>query len=107
MWKARFRLRGPPSPIFDKSSALPAYDATGGQPMTTAMTVRLLAVALLFSTPQGVLAQSPPGQAAPAEATTSSDQLLKPEQLDALVAPIALYPDPLLAEVLMASTYPV
>ncbi len=34
------------------------------------------------------------------------DQLLKPEQLDALVAPIALYPDTLLAEIFMASTYP-
>jgi Protein of unknown function (DUF3300) len=31
---------------------------------------------------------------------------LKPPELDALVAPIALYPDPLLANVLMASTYP-
>src|SRR4029434_9261722 len=28
------------------------------------------------------------------------------EQLDALVAPIALYPDPLLAQPLSASTYP-
>ena len=72
----------------------------------TTMTVRLLAVALLFSVPQPALAQSPPGQAAPAAATTPSDQLLKPEQLDALVAPIALYPDTLLSEVFMASTYP-
>ena len=32
--------------------------------------------------------------------------LLKPEQLDALVAPIALYPDELLANLLAASTYP-
>ena len=31
---------------------------------------------------------------------------LPPEQLDSLVAPIALYPDPLLAQVLVASTYP-
>jgi hypothetical protein len=31
---------------------------------------------------------------------------LPPEQLDALVAPIALYPDPLLAQTLVASTYP-
>jgi Protein of unknown function (DUF3300) len=31
---------------------------------------------------------------------------LKPPELDALVALIALYPDPLLANVLMASTYP-
>src|SRR4051812_48756588 len=28
------------------------------------------------------------------------------EQLDSLVAPIALYPDPLLAQTLVASTYP-
>ena len=32
--------------------------------------------------------------------------LLSAAQLDQLVAPIALYPDPLLAQVLMASTYP-
>jgi hypothetical protein len=31
---------------------------------------------------------------------------LPPDQLDALVAPIALYPDPLLAQTLAASTYP-
>src|SRR6185369_10588480 len=31
---------------------------------------------------------------------------IPPEQLDSLVAPIALYPDPLLAQVLAASTYP-
>ncbi len=35
-----------------------------------------------------------------------SEQPLKPEQLDQLVAPIALYPDALLAQVLIASTYP-
>ncbi len=48
-----------------------------------------------------VHAQTP---AAPASA--QSEQLLKAEQLDQLVAPIALYPDALLAEILMASTYP-
>jgi hypothetical protein len=31
---------------------------------------------------------------------------LTPAQLEQLVAPIALYPDPLLAQILMASTYP-
>ena len=31
---------------------------------------------------------------------------LPPDQLDSLVAPIALYPDPMLAQVLAASTYP-
>ncbi|BAN22772.1 DUF3300 domain-containing protein [Caballeronia insecticola] len=36
----------------------------------------------------------------------STGQKLSNEQLDALTAPIALYPDALLAQVLMASTYP-
>jgi Protein of unknown function (DUF3300) len=42
------------------------------------------------------------------QASAPSDQAAKipPDQLDSLVAPIALYPDPLLAQVLAASTYP-
>lgn len=40
------------------------------------------------------------------DAQSSSSGMLKPELLEQLVAPIALYPDALLAEVLMASTYP-
>src|SRR5262249_20949073 len=38
----------------------------------------------------------------------SSEQAsqIQPDQLDSLVAPIALYPDPLLAQTLAASTYP-
>jgi hypothetical protein len=36
----------------------------------------------------------------------ASQPLLKPEQLEALVAPIALYPDSLLVNVLAAATYP-
>ena len=49
----------------------------------------------------------PPGQPQPSAGTpVQADQLLNKAQLDALVAPIALYPDTLLAQVLMASTYP-
>jgi len=33
-------------------------------------------------------------------------QTLSPDQLDGLVAPIALYPDPLISQILVASTYP-
>jgi hypothetical protein len=33
-------------------------------------------------------------------------QTLTPDQLDGLVAPVALYPDPLLSQILVASTYP-
>ena len=57
-------------------------------------------VFLLFA-PVAALAQ---GQSTPPAA--SGEQLLKPEELEALVAPIALYPDTLLAQILMASTYP-
>ena len=39
-------------------------------------------------------------------ASTSPTAPIPPQQLDDLVAPIALYPDPLLGEVLAASTYP-
>lgn len=38
--------------------------------------------------------QAPPGEP------------FKPEEIEALVAPIALYPDSVLSQVLMASTYP-
>src|ERR1700750_3393210 len=48
-------------------------------------------------------AGSPPQPAIPASPVA---ELVKPEQLEALVAPIALYPDELLANVLAASTYP-
>jgi hypothetical protein len=39
-------------------------------------------------------------------AQTPAPQLLPAEQLDNLVAPVALYPDPLLSQVLVACTYP-
>jgi hypothetical protein len=44
---------------------------------------------------------------APAAGSTQQEAATLPaDQLDSLVAPIALYPDPLLAQVLAASTYP-
>ena len=52
----------------------------------------------------GILGAQSPQQAAP----TGEQQAVKipADQLDSLVAPIALYPDPMLAQVLAASTYP-
>src|SRR5262245_21403640 len=38
--------------------------------------------------------------------TTQQSAQIPPDQLDALVAPIALFPDPLLSQTLVASTYP-
>jgi hypothetical protein len=46
------------------------------------------------------------GLSASGLAHAQSSSTLKPEELDQLVAPIALYPDTLLSQVLIASTYP-
>ena len=54
-------------------------------------------LAAMLLAPGLVLAQTDQGGAA---------NPFKPEELDQLVAPIALYPDPLVAQILMASTYP-
>ena len=61
----------------------------------------LLALAIMIAAP-GIAA----AQATDSKPSEPEQALLKPEQLDALVAPIALYPDELLANVLAASTYP-
>ncbi len=60
---------------------------------------------LLLAAPPGALAQHPlpsppPPVGAPAPPT------FRQEELDQLLAPIALYPDALLAQILMAATYP-
>ncbi|MEW6639857.1 MAG: DUF3300 domain-containing protein [Pseudomonadota bacterium] len=64
-----------------------------------------MAVVVLALLPCSAPAQnpSPTPTAAPAAA---EQQPLKPAELDGLVAPIALYPDTLLANIVMASTYP-
>src|SRR5215475_6978418 len=60
--------------------------------------VQIAFLFLLLLVPGTMLAQAPlpapPGQA------------LTPNQLNDLVAPIALYPDPLLSQILVAATYP-
>src|SRR5579862_8242137 len=48
----------------------------------------------------------PAPQPPQAETQGVTRQLVAPAQLDNLVAPIALYPDPLLGQILAASTYP-
>jgi hypothetical protein len=67
------------------------------------LAIRLTSMILLSGGPYVALAQDQQQQTA---ATTPAQQLLGADQLDQIVAPIALYPDTLLAEVLMASTYP-
>jgi hypothetical protein len=63
--------------------------------------IRSIALAIMVLAPLGANAQT-----STAPAAASETALLKPAELDQLVAPIALYPDSLLAEVLMASAYP-
>jgi len=63
--------------------------------------MRVVFCAALLLAPGGELlaAQQPPQLPPPGQA-------LAPGQLDDLVAPIALYPDPLVSQILVASTYP-
>jgi Protein of unknown function (DUF3300) len=68
-------------------------------------TILFLASTFAFS-PLHIAAAQAPGAGAQQPASAPADQLLKAGELDQLLAPIALYPDALLAEILMASTYP-
>ena len=47
-----------------------------------------------------------PAAAPASEPTAPAEPVFKPEELDQMLAPLALYPDSLLAQVLMAATYP-
>jgi len=60
-------------------------------------------VALLVPGEALLLAQSQPQSTS---ATQPEAAKIPADQLDSLVAPVALYPDPMLAQVLAASTYP-
>lgn len=68
------------------------------------LTIALLISGLILGLNQGVgVAQNPPQNTLP---PSTPGTPLTPEALDDLVAPIALYPDPLLGQILAASTYP-
>lgn len=63
-----------------------------------------LLTALMFAL-SPAMAQQPPAMSTPG-APSSAAKTFSQQDLDRLLAPIALYPDPLLAQILMASTYP-
>lgn len=69
--------------------------------MRIGTTLAVMAIAASLSWP--ALAE---GETSATDTTAPQQQTLSQGELDALVAPIALYPDALLAQVLMASTYP-
>jgi uncharacterized membrane protein YgcG len=70
---------------------------------TNAIIFPLLLASLLVGQQQP---PPPPSQGLPPEQTAPSAQQLSPQQLEDLAAPIALYPDTLLSQLLVASTYP-
>ena len=65
--------------------------------------IAVLCCALIVPGDVPLMAQQPAPSPAAAEPAPTP---IPADQLDSLVAPIALYPDPLLAQVLVASTYP-
>jgi uncharacterized membrane protein YgcG len=78
--------------------------------MKRALTISgIVAVTVLIAGQAAVNAQTTPAPAAaPAAAPGAASKTppFKKEELEAIVAPIALYPDALLAQIFMASTYP-
>jgi Protein of unknown function (DUF3300) len=89
------------------------YELAGARgAILTAMLSGLLAAPIGCSSsdtpppPSAATTQAATQPAPQAAAGTPESATLTKEQLEALVAPIALYPDPLLAQCLVASTYP-
>src|SRR5262245_33181038 len=68
--------------------------------------VATLCVALLAPGDTGAVAGRTQASQQPAAAASQEAPKIPDAQLDSLVAPIALYPDQMLAQVLAASTYP-
>ena len=89
--------------------AVDCFEKNDMKTPTPAIPGRWLVLALLVTTPWLGQAQNAPAAAAPA-ATPASPPAAPVKrsaaELEKLVAPIALYPDPLLATVLPASVYP-
>src|SRR5271156_407224 len=90
-------------------SALKGYSKAWGRQLLAS----LLTVGLLFATlPPNVMAaqdqsaQDQPQNTQPGQTAQPAYTTQTPDQLDQLVAPIALYPDSLVAQILAASTFP-
>src|ERR1700722_8155021 len=67
---------------------------------------QMVAAAAVLFVPIGSTLALAQEAAAPAELQAAPRSALTAQQLDNLVAPLALYPDPLLSQVLVAATYP-
>lgn len=82
------------------------------RPMTSVLTqllVLLLSWSLVFAQDAMPIQQEPPQQDAPIPQpgmTSQNQPTFTQPELDQMLAPIALYPDALLSQIMMASTYP-
>jgi len=74
--------------------------------LTSCRLVAVLCAVILVPGDAFALLQQPASNAQAKPPSAAEAPKISADQLDSLVAPIALYPDPLLAQVLAASTYP-
>ncbi len=78
--------------------------------MTTINTKKTVLATMLAAVAAAPLAIAPlqaQAQAAPAPQSAPAAYVYSQAELDQMLAPIALYPDPLLSQILMAATYPI
>jgi Protein of unknown function (DUF3300) len=70
--------------------------------------IAFLCIAALIPGNAMAVQTQPPATTTQQSATPTDQPTVKlpPEQLDSMVAPVVLYPDPLLTQTLVASTYP-
>jgi hypothetical protein len=68
--------------------------------------IRNVTLAVLFAVAPAIAQQQAPASAPAQPPSASGAKTFSQQDLDQLLAPIALYPDALLAQILMASTYP-
>ena len=64
------------------------------------------AMIVLLAAPPTVMTQQPAAPPAASTQQPAAPPTFKQEELDQILAPIALYPDSLIAQILMASTFP-
>ena len=99
------RAQTTPAPAIETPTP-PAAGPPGPAPSAETPTAEAPATAPPAATMAIPGSETPTAEAPPAPPPPVSAPTLRAEQLDQLLAPIALYPDALLAQILMAATYP-
>ena len=104
------RHGGTPTPVYASHRYGPHQKRGSGVPTIMKAKTAVLLVVLGWLAPVVCAAQyqqaPPPPEQASADQAPVQASPMSPDQLQQLVAPIALYPDSLVAQILAASTYP-